>query len=481
MASLLPSELWRRILQHACTIPHALDTPLRTGGNIDHVQDRTAFLQDVAKSRRATHKCIAFVNRAWYSLSAEFFWTYLVLDSRDKVIGAATALYAAAHNPNLPNPNLYPLYPRPPGGLGWFVHRIDMEFDLCATGTIDNEALRALVYILQSSPNIQIYSDISDSEMPRPFRLPPPITDQIIPLLLSPKNSIRRIDWHSNNLLSFCSHLHKAQNLQLLNLRYFDDRLENQPVNDRALNVHLPKLHSITFREHGSLRQAAIASTWDLPCLRMLTVETAPDFGSHPFLLKHGPSIRHLSLHTPTIGGPFQPIAAYCSFTPHLETLHFQLHHPTFALGGTLQALEMVGIHGLLPWGDRDFDDGEPEMLHNHLTAMVHLRQKQKMPSLRVVRLVDFDPESWQSMYREASEVARWQRWHIRWDSLGVRFEDHKGELMQIPQDLLDLLEERDTAADDSYGEETEMEDDYEWDGSSIGGSLGSSMMSWGQ
>jgi len=118
-------------------------------------------------------------------------------------------------------------------------------------------------------------------------------------------------------------------------------------------------------------------------------------------------------------------------------------------------------------------------MLHNHLSAMVRL--KQKMPSLRVVRLVDFDPDSWQSMYREASEVAKWQRWQVRWEFLGVRFEDHKGELMRIPQDLLDLLEERDLAAEDSYGEETEMEDYYEWDGSSIGGSLGSSMMSWGQ
>jgi hypothetical protein len=175
MASLLPSELWRRILQHACTIPHALDTPLRIGGNIDDVQDRTAFLQDVAKSRRATHKCIALVNRTWYSLSAEFFWMYLVLDSRPKVIGAATALYGSANNQNVPNPNRYPLYPRPIGGLGWFVHRIDMEFDLCATGTIDDESLRALVYILKSSPNLQVYSDISDSETPDP-------SDSLLPL-----------------------------------------------------------------------------------------------------------------------------------------------------------------------------------------------------------------------------------------------------------------------------------------------------------
>ena len=476
MASFLPSELWRRILQHACTIPHALDCPLHYGGNIDDVQDRTAFLQDLAKSRRATHKCIALVNRTWYSLSAEFFWMYLVLDSRHKVISAATALYGSANNHNVPNPNRFPLYPRPVGGLGWFVHRIDMEFDLCASGTIDDESLRALVYILKTSPNLQVYTDISDSENPRPYRLPPAVTDAIMPFLLHPNNSVQRIDWHSNNLLSFCCHLHKAQSLQLLNLRYFDDVLENQP-SDEALNVHLPRLHSITFREHGSLRQAAIASTWDLPCLRMLTVETAQDFGSHPFLLKHGPSLRHLSLHTPTTGGPFPPIAAYCSFTPQLVTLHFQLHHPTFTLGGTLQALYMVGIHGLLQWGDRDFDDGEPEMLHNHMTAMV--RFKQKMPGLHVVRLVDFDPDSWQSMYREASEVARWQRWQIRWESLGVRFEDHKGELMRIPQHLLDVLEERDSAEDDSYGEETEMEDNYEWDGSSMGGSLGSSMMSW--
>jgi len=477
MASLLPSELWRRILQHACAIPHALDTPLRIGGNIDDIQDRTAILQDVAKSRRATHKCTALVNRTWYTLSAEFFWTYLVLDSRDKIIGAATALYSSANDHNVPNPNRYPLYPRPGGGMGWFVHRIDMEFDLCASGSTDKDSLSALVYIIRASPNLQVYSDISDNETPRPYRPPPPLTDAIMPFLLHPKNSIRRIDWHSNNLLSFCGHLHNAPSLQLLNLRYFDDRLEEQP-DERALYVHLPKLHSITFRELGSLRQAAIASTWDLPCLHMLTVETAQDFGSHAFLLKHGPSIRHLSLHTPTIGGPFPPIAAYCSFTPQLETLHFQLHHPTFALGGTLQALYMVGIHGLLPWGDRDFDDGESDMLHNHLTAMV--RSKQKMPGLHVVRLVDFDPESWQSMYREAAEVAKWQRWQIRWESLGVRFEDHKGELMRIPQDLLDLLEERDLA-EDSYGEETEMEDDYEWDGSSIGGSLGSSMMSWGR
>jgi hypothetical protein len=476
MAPPLPSELWRRILQHACTVPRTLDTPLRIGGNIDEIHDLTASLQDLAKSRRATHKCVALVDRTWHSLSAEFFWTYLVLDSRSKVIGAATALYASAHNQNVPNPNRFPLYPRGTGGLGWFIHRIDMEFDLCATGTIDEDPLRALVYILKSSPNLQVYSDISDSETPRPYRLPPLLTDAIMPLLLPPKNSIRRIDWHSNNLLSFCCHLHNAQSLQLVNLRYFDDRLKNPP-SDRALYVHLPKLHSITFREHGSLGQAAIASTWDLPSLRMLTVETAQDFGSHPFLLKHGPSIRHLSLHTPTIGGPFPPIAAYCSFTPQLETLHFQLHQPTFALGGTLPTLKMVGIHGLLQWGDRDFDDGEPEMLHNHLTAMV--RSKQKMPSLHSVRLVDFDPESWQSMYREASEVARWQRWQIRWESLGVRFEDHKGELMRIPQDLLELLEMRDLA-EDSYDEETEMEDDYEWDGSSIGGSLGSSMISWG-
>jgi len=43
---------------------------------------------------------------------------------------------------------------------------------------------------------------------------------------------------------------------------------------------------------------------------------------------------------------------------------------------------------------------------------------------------------------------------------------------MRIPQDLLDLLEERDLAAEDSYGEE--MEDYYEWDGSSIAVESGS-------
>jgi hypothetical protein len=122
----------------------------------------------------------------------------------------------------------------------------------------------------------------------------------------------------------------------------------------------------------------------------------------------------------------------------------------------------MIGIQGLLNFRGRSFDDGEEEQLHRHLTAMV--RSRGRMPSLKIIRLVDFDPESWNSQDRTAREVARWQRWQLRWEMLGVRWEDRDGQLMKVPDAMLELLEQRDLDDEEIYSDD-EMAVDEELEG----------------
>jgi len=100
------------------------------------------------------------------------------------------------------------------------------------------------------------------------------------------------------------------------------------------------------------------------------------------------------------------------------------------------------------------------------------------MPSLKVIRLVDFDPKSWNSQDRTAREVARWQRWQLRWEMLGVRWEDRDGELMRVPDALLELLEQKDLDDEEIYSDD-EMAVDEELEGFSDYLSLSSATGLW--
>ncbi|KAG8797395.1 hypothetical protein FRC17_007747, partial [Serendipita sp. 399] len=279
------------------------------------------------------------------------------------------------------------------------------------------------------------------------------------------------------------------------------------------VGVSLPHLDTLVLNEDPRWLQADILSTWHLPSLQTLRLELSPDFGSDRFLRVHGHHLTTLSLHTPVSARPFHSIAHYCSYTPNVESLFFQLHHPpSFALfpplpstnyniatpqqgqlhlqgqplpppppppppsTQTLSNLKMIGIQGLLHFRGRSFDDGEEEQLHRHLTAMV--RSRARMPQLKIIRLVDFDPESWKSEERTAREVARWQRWQLRWEMLGVRWEDREGMLMRVPDALLELLERRDLDDEEIYSDE-EMAVDEELEGFSDYLSMSSTSGMW--
>ncbi|KAG8759791.1 hypothetical protein FRC14_004965 [Serendipita sp. 396] len=498
----LPPEVWTRIFLFACTVPDAFNAhPHRTRTVLQsEAREDWWRLQNDVASCRYTYRCIALVCRSWYHFSIPFFWNHLILHSIPTVIGAAHALngsrswalqhpyYAKSNNNFLQNGDLNSSRAPPNGGMGWFVRRIDLEIELPNPTMAENETLlRALASILSMCPNLHIFADHAHPGPSFDDTYVLYLPDGLLSYLFRPNNNLRRVDWSANNLIPFCSHLHSAPHLRVLNLHYFTGNpLTWLGSTAGPAGVSLPFLDTLVLNEDPECLQAEIVSTWHLPNLQTLRLEVSPDFGSDQFLRTHGHNITTLSLHTPISPRPFYSIAHYCSYTPNLESLFFQLHHPPFALfqpqtnplsqTQALSSLKMIGIQGLLSFRGRSFDDGEEEQLHRHLTAMV--RSRARMPQLKVIRLVDFDPESWKSEQRTAREVARWQRWQLRWEMLGVRWEDRDGMLMRVPDKLLELLEQRDLDDDDIYSDE-EMAVDEELEGFSDYLSMSSTSGMW--
>jgi hypothetical protein len=369
--------------------------------------------------------------------------------------------------------------PQPYGGMGWFVRRIDLDLEVEPSMPLNEELLRGLATILSLCPNLEIFCDHAHPGPAFDEQFVIYLPDGLLSHLFHPANRLRRVDWSANNLIPFTSYLHAAPYLEYLNLHHFVPNPVTWLSINHATNVSLPNLQSLVLKEDPSTGQAAILSTWNLPRLQMLRLEVAPDVGAADLFLRiHGLKIKTLSIHTPptTINRPLQSMGYYAAYTPNVESLYFQLHHPPFGLNTLLPNLWMIGIHGLLNFRGRSFDDGEEEQLHHHLTAMV--RTRNRMPALKVIRLVDFDPESWNSEDRTAKEVARWQRWQLRWEMLGVRWEDRDGHLMKVPNSLLELLEQRDLDDETIYSDQ-EMAVDEEIEGFSDYLSLSSASGMW--
>lgn len=462
MISDLPPELWSKILQEACTVPGAFSPHPRSRKLLesDAREDSWRLLNHATKCRH-TYRCISLVSRLWYTLSLPFFWYHLVLRSPATVQGAAAALLASYHSSHSAhgNPSL------PHGGMGWFVKRIDVDIDVEPSMTLNEDLLRGLVTILTLSPGLEIYADHHHPGPSFDDHYVIYIPDGILKYLFRPGNKLRRVDWHAQNFIPFCSYLHYAPYLEALSLHSFDAKGTTWLAIDNSLSVSLPLLESLVLKEDPESRQPRILSTWDLPRLHTLKLIVSPVFEAEVFFRSHGGKIKTLSIHTPAGSTPYHSIGAYCALAPSLETLYFQLHHPPFTLITPLNTVKMIGIHGLLHFRGRHLDVEEEDQLHRHLTAMVRCRNR--MPALKVIRLVDFDPASWGSQDRTAREVARWQRWQLRWEMLGVRWEDRSGQLMRVPDDLLELLEEQDDDDDSGFDDvemldgETESTDDY--------------------
>ena len=459
----LPPEVWTRIFLWACTVPAAFSahprskTPLQSEAREDWWR-----LQNEVASCRYTYRCIALVCRSWHRFSTPFFWHHLVLHSPTAVSGAANALTASRSLSMAHQDAQGQQSPHPSGGVGWFVRRIDLDIRLQPTMVLNEQLLRGLATILSLCPNLEIFSDHAHPGPAFDDQYVIYLPDALLSFLFHPQNTLRRVDWSANNLVPFCTYLHAAPHIEVLNLHCFvQTPITWLPLNS-PLDVSLPNLRTLVLNEDPAWAHCRIVSTWYLPRLQTVRLEVASDHSSETFLRVHGHKITTLSLHTPAKIILTYPTAQCCALTLNVECLFFQLHHPPFTLNAPLVSLKMIGIQGLLNFRGRSFDDGEEEQLHRHLTAMV--RSRGRMPSLKIIRLVDFDPESWNSQDRTAREVARWQRWQLRWEMLGVRWEDRDGQLMKVPNTLLELLEQRDLDDEEIYSDD-EMAVDEELEG----------------
>ncbi|CAG7854658.1 SubName: Full=Uncharacterized protein {ECO:0000313/EMBL:CCA70501.1} [Serendipita indica DSM 11827] len=488
----LPPEVWTKIFLFACTVPDAFSAHPKGTRNVLQSEAREDWwrLQNEVASCRYTYRCIALVCRSWYHFSLPFFWNHLVLSSPTTVAGAAAALVASRsyslQHPHYKNQS-HGLSPdgtyssnarsNPTGGMGWFVRRIDLDINIQQpTMALNEQLLSGLAQILRLCPNLHIFADHAHPGPSFDERYVLYLPDGLLSYVFHSQNVLRRVDWSANNLIPFASFLPYAPNLEVLSLHYFTGPPITWLGINRSVGISLPNLQTLVLNEDPACSQAALVSTWDMPRLHMLRLEVSPDFGSDQFLRIHGHKLTTLSIHTPATPRPLLPTGHYCAYTPHLEALYFQLHHPAFTLNTPLPQLRIIGIHGLLNFRGRSFDDGEEELLHQHLTGMVRCRIR--MPALKVIRLVDFDPESWNSQDRTAREVARWQRWQLRWEMLGVRWEDRDGQLMRVPNALLELLEQRDLDDEEIYSDD-EMAVDEEIEGFSDYLSMSSASGMW--
>ncbi|THH05553.1 hypothetical protein EW145_g4707, partial [Phellinidium pouzarii] len=65
-------------------------------------------------------------------------------------------------------------------------------------------------------------------------------------------------------------------------------------------------------------------------------------------------------------------------------------------------------------------------------TAFPVFLNRSRFPKVTLVRLIDFDQSRFRSVPWRVAGVAFWAFWVKRFERVGVRLEDHKGDLIRV-------------------------------------------------
>lgn len=386
---------------------------------------------------------------------------------------------------------------------GWYVRRLE----ICAP-TWTDELARDAARVVRACPNVRAVTVGSEDESPVPDVLVSAIAE-ICP------HTLRALDWtcglHHNTISQVLQGICAMTELRSLFL-CIDEFVDAVALKGLLYSGHisLPNLHTLEMVSCNSDPSEVLVAmaSWDLPALQQVTLTGQEELiNAGPFFEAHGHKLKTLEFDyagemTPIEEGSPLPMdhlepqsgpEILLSKSSNLAELVLQLHwaqvqaasgHPTVKYIG-LRGLHLMSHNTVSPYSynsvsggmilrpDQDFEQQTAvaalsslfPLLLSSITTRTDCKcslplpqctcRSSKLtlyPSLRVVRLLDFDQGRFTDIPWRAKRVAFLRIWVKRFEEKGVRLEDHRGDLIRVvfrevrvllPEDERDWKRER--------------------------------------
>lgn len=427
----LPTEIWRMIFDYATVVPRGSDCSLvqvALFSYIDVLITRTnaynsspfdlsvlsngysAFLRSLSDNH-LTKQTICLVSRKWRAIAQELIFEYLFLQDGFDWHALAEGLEASRGVDEAQGAR----------GAGWYVKRLE----ICALQWTE-KSTHSAARVIRCCPNLRV---ITIGIMGNPGNsLPQEVVNAVFH---SPcACSLRCIEWSSDlgpqTEMVFKS-LPQAVNLESLFL------CVQQPFepNNAVIGLSLPKLHTfeIVSVEEDIRGVLKVMATWELPSLRRIVFTGLTGTEALiPFFTAHGPQLSILEFDV--LGDNGDPILRLCPLVSEL-VLHVHWAH-VHKFSSNHPGVQRVGLRGLNFRDHRNRDSYVHAALESLKRCFHTILVLGRFPSLQLVRLLDFEQSVFGRRSWSTSDVVTWAFWVTRFERLGVRLEDHEGQLIKV-------------------------------------------------
>lgn len=402
------------------------------------------------KENHRTKQMLCLVSRTWRVVAQELIFEYIFLNN-DYDWSKLADGFEESRRVDIG---------RGRHGAGWYVKRIEIN-----TKYWTEELGCAAARVIRCCPNMRVLTVGADEE--KYGGVP---VDVIMAVFQTCPRAIRSLDWTCDlgpatmttlfGLISIASKLESLflfvqQNIHVAHV----ERLK------AAGQVSLPELHTLELvsTDFDPSIVLTLISLWNLPRLRQVVLCGQCDLDhAFRFFEAHGSKLHSLEfdyagepepdlvaesqLHTP---GPHEipqkGPAMVLLMCPNLRELVLHTHWAAFQAQPGHPNVERIGLRGLHLLASSSqprrvgavvlrpqLDEEQRAALHALKLAFPILINRNLYPKVTAIRLLDFDQSRFRSVPWRAGRVAFWAFWVTRFERIGVRLEDHAGNLVQL-------------------------------------------------
>lgn len=423
-------------------------------------------------------QALCCVCKGFQAIAQELIYEYLFLQDNhdwDSLAGGVEHSYELSKKLN-----------PPAHGAGWYVRRMELS-----TRSWTQERGLAAARVLKCCPNVRVATFGSLESEGTMVGMP---AELIRALFQSCARTLRSLDWtcdlggvQTGLMLAF---LHRCRELQSFFMCLHTDHAAIiRKVPQLVPYTCLPALHTFELISSDVDPSALLRllGGWDLPSIRQVVLSgqlTLSD--AWTFFAAHGKKLRTLEFDyageaLPPVnangeaimdlgddGLPLRGPAMLFARCPNLDELVLHMHWVAAQATPGHPRVSRIGVRGLVLLSVRAAARAPQRGVVQHLGAAFRaLLQEGRFPKLKVVRLLDFDQASFQSLRWRTSSVTFWAFWVKRFEVRNIRLEDHAGELVRIVFSEMNVLLPEDEVTNKAPEEatnlsETDLDDDFD-------------------
>ncbi|KAI5122392.1 hypothetical protein M0805_002943 [Coniferiporia weirii] len=435
----LPIELWREIFVHATKVAGGYDTSFMSPFEFSDITDGyTVFLKRLSANHR-TKQTLCLVSKRWRAIARELMFEYLFLQDTYDWTRLADGLEVSKRMDG----------ERGGHGAGWYVRRLEVS-----THSWNDALGAAAARVIRCCPNLRV---VTVGALDESGGVP---AELIRAVFETCPRALRSVDWTcdlgpAQTALMF-SLLPRAQKMQAFFLCVQHDVSASiKQALDTLKQIRLPHMHSleVVSPDIDPSVVLTLMASWDLPVLRQVVLCGQIDLcDAHTFFAAHGPKLRTLEFDyagepeaSVELGDlPERGPAMLFARCPNLKEVVLQVHWAAGQATPGHASVERIGVRGLhllahahartrggaLALRERDAE--QRAVLDALCAAFQIFLTPPLFPKVTLVRLLDFDQSRFRSVPWRVESVTKWAFWVKRFERVGVRLEDHKGDLVRV-------------------------------------------------